>query len=120
MHVHPFIATRTQFSKPCPAAAPISAAGRAPYTPPASTPTTRQSRRRSSIVEALPQAGAHPEATVAATHGLLLDGAREKLDQEAVREVVLTDNMAVGTSGWSNLRIVSVGNRQGEWQATFA
>ena len=50
-------------------------------------------------MEALPQAGAHPEVTVATTHGLLLDGAREKLDQEAVREVVVTDNVAMGTSG---------------------
>ncbi|MGH9883574.1 MAG: ribose-phosphate diphosphokinase, partial [Pyrinomonadaceae bacterium] len=42
-------------------------------------------------IEALLNAGACPEITIAATHGLLLDGAREHLSHESVREVFVTD-----------------------------
>ena len=36
-------------------------------------------------IEALLEAGARPELTIAATHGLLLPGARQKLSHEAVK-----------------------------------
>lgn len=59
-------------------------------------------------IETLLEAGARPEMTVAATHGLLLDGARERLTQKAVREVIITDTVPVDAVAWSNLRVVSV------------
>lgn len=59
-------------------------------------------------VTALLDAGARPEITVAATHGLLLDGAREKLTHEAVREVLVTNTVPVPAEGWPNLHVVSV------------
>ena len=59
-------------------------------------------------VEALLEAGARPDITVVATHGLLLDGAREKLRRPAIREVVVTDTIAAAERAWPGLRIVSV------------
>lgn len=58
-------------------------------------------------VEALLAAGARPEIYVAATHGLLLDGAREKLERAGVREVLVTDSVPA-KGGWPRLRVVSV------------
>ena len=58
-------------------------------------------------IEALLAAGARPEITVAATHGLLLRDARHKLAHEAVREVIVTDTVAAGRS-WHQLRVISV------------
>src|SRR5437763_1577452 len=46
-------------------------------------------------IEALLDAGARPEITVAATHGLLLDGARTHLGHEGVRGVFVTDTVPV-------------------------
>ncbi len=59
-------------------------------------------------VEALLEAGARPEITVAATHGLLLDGARDKLARSGVREVVVTDTVAVMEGGRPHVRVVSI------------
>ena len=59
-------------------------------------------------IEALLDAGARPEITVAATHGLLLAGARENLDREGVREVFVTDTVRATDEGWPKLRVVSV------------
>ena len=47
-------------------------------------------------VAALRGAGARPEITVAATHGLLLEGARDKLTRAGVCEVLVTDTVPVG------------------------
>jgi ribose-phosphate pyrophosphokinase len=46
-------------------------------------------------IEALLEAGARAEIVVAATHGLLLPGARDKLSHAAVREIVVTDTVRV-------------------------
>ena len=59
-------------------------------------------------IRALLAAGARPEITVAATHGLLLSGAREKLDQPAVHEVWVTDTVAVPEKDWPRLRVASI------------
>jgi ribose-phosphate pyrophosphokinase len=59
-------------------------------------------------IEALLESGARPEITVAATHGLLLAGAREKLSHEAVRELLVTDTVPVAMDGWPQLRVISV------------
>ena len=58
-------------------------------------------------VTALLEAGARPEIHVAATHGLLLPGAREKLSHNSVRKVLVTDTIPV-LEPWPGLIIVSV------------
>jgi len=58
-------------------------------------------------VDALLEAGARPDIIVTATHGLLLPGARARLDQPAVRQVVVTDTVCVGDQDWPKLRVVS-------------
>jgi ribose-phosphate pyrophosphokinase len=59
-------------------------------------------------VETLLAAGTRPEITVVATHGLLLDGAREKLTHPSVRSVFLTDTVALAEEQWSHLHVVSI------------
>jgi ribose-phosphate pyrophosphokinase len=65
-------------------------------------------------IAALLQAGARPEIFVAATHGLLIGGAREKLDHAAMREVVVSDTVRVVEQGWPKLRVVSIAPLIGE------
>jgi ribose-phosphate pyrophosphokinase len=45
---------------------------------------------------------------VAATHGLLLPGAREKLDHPAVRQVFVTDSVCVAKKDWPRLHVISI------------
>jgi phosphoribosylpyrophosphate synthetase len=59
-------------------------------------------------VSTLMAAGARPEIFVAATHGLLLDGARERLSHPAVKRVFVTDTIAQANPSWPLLQIVSV------------
>ena len=59
-------------------------------------------------VTALLEAGARSEIIIVATHGLLLPGARDKLDHPAVREVLVTDTVAVADRNWPQLRVVSI------------
>jgi ribose-phosphate pyrophosphokinase len=59
-------------------------------------------------IEALLDAGARPDITIAATHGLLLDGARGRLSHDSVRTVFVTDTVPVVNEGWPQLRVVSV------------
>jgi ribose-phosphate pyrophosphokinase len=59
-------------------------------------------------IRALLRAGARPDIMVAATHGLLLSGAREKLDHPAVREVFVTDAVCVAKTDWPRLRVISI------------
>jgi ribose-phosphate pyrophosphokinase len=59
-------------------------------------------------VEALLGAGARPEMVIAATHGLLLAEAREKLAHAAIREVFVTDTVACPAEEWPQVRVVSV------------
>jgi len=60
-------------------------------------------------IDALLAAGARPEITIAASHGLLLDGAKEKLSHAAIREVVVTDTIPIFNKRWPQLQVVSVG-----------
>jgi ribose-phosphate pyrophosphokinase len=60
-----------------------------------------------SSVEALRRAGAG-ECWVAATHGLLVGDARERLERAGVREVVVTDTVDVLCRDWPRLRCVSL------------
>jgi ribose-phosphate pyrophosphokinase len=59
-------------------------------------------------ITALLRAGARPEITVAATHGLLVFGARQKLDHPSVREVFVTDTVAVAQRDWPKLHVTSI------------
>jgi ribose-phosphate pyrophosphokinase len=59
-------------------------------------------------IEALLQAGARPHITIAATHGLFLDGAYDKLTHEAVAEVFVTDTAPVVDKTWPQLRVISI------------
>jgi ribose-phosphate pyrophosphokinase len=57
-------------------------------------------------IKALIDKGARPEIHIAATHGLFVGKARERLDAAPVREIVVTDTCAP-PSGWNKLRVVS-------------
>jgi phosphoribosylpyrophosphate synthetase len=59
-------------------------------------------------IRALLGAGASPEIIVAATHGLLLRGARDKLEHPSVREVFVTDTVGVAEKDWPQLRVISI------------
>jgi ribose-phosphate pyrophosphokinase len=59
-------------------------------------------------IDVLLDAGARPEIWIAATHGLLLDGAREKLGSTAVRELLITDTVALHQATWPQLKVISV------------
>ena len=58
-------------------------------------------------VGALRAAGARPEVTVAATHAILVEGARQRLVDAGVREVVVTDTVVAQEGGSPVVRIVS-------------
>ncbi|CDM67121.1 ribose-phosphate diphosphokinase [Pyrinomonas methylaliphatogenes] len=59
-------------------------------------------------IEALLAAGARPEFTLVATHGLFLPGARAKLDHPSVRAVVVTDSVEIISRDWPQLEVVSI------------
>ena len=59
-------------------------------------------------IQALLDMGARADITVAATHGLLLEGAQERLSHAAIRRVFVTDTIDNGPRSWSNLRVVSI------------
>ncbi len=63
-------------------------------------------------IQALLAAGARRDIMIAATHALLLDGARAKLEREAVKRIFVTDTAPAGAVqaewNWPGLRVVSV------------
>jgi ribose-phosphate pyrophosphokinase len=59
-------------------------------------------------IDALLQAGARPEITIAATHGLFIAGARERLSHEAIQSIFVTDSVAPQAMDWPRLQVVSV------------
>ncbi len=59
-------------------------------------------------VDSLLAAGARPEITVAATHGLFVADARERLNHPAIREILVTDTAPVHTSQQPRVRVISV------------
>jgi ribose-phosphate pyrophosphokinase len=61
-----------------------------------------------SSAAALRRAGATPKLRAAATHGLLLPGARERLTQAGLREVWVTDSVRVPEADWPALHVVSI------------
>ena len=59
-------------------------------------------------VDALLGAGAKPEIYVAATHGLFVDRARERLKHPAIREILITDSVPTELDGWREVQVVSL------------
>jgi ribose-phosphate pyrophosphokinase len=59
-------------------------------------------------IATLLQAGARPDITIAATHGLLLAGAQARLSDPAIRALFVTDSVARPPAGWPGLRVVSL------------
>ena len=59
-------------------------------------------------IDVLLKAGARPDLTIAATHGLLLPGARQKLTREAVKKILITDTIAGAPIDWASLQVVSI------------
>ncbi len=59
-------------------------------------------------IRVLLSAGARPEIMIAATHGPLLESAREKLYHPAVREILVTDTVSVAEKDWPRLHVISV------------
>jgi ribose-phosphate pyrophosphokinase len=59
-------------------------------------------------VEALLRARARPEIFVAATHGVLVGNARERLNQESIRAIFLTDTLPVEPQEQPQIQVVSV------------
>ena len=58
-------------------------------------------------VEALLAAGARPAISIAATHGLFVGDARAKLSHNAIRDVFVTNSVAIN-GPWRTLRVVSI------------
>jgi ribose-phosphate pyrophosphokinase len=59
-------------------------------------------------VDRLLQEGARPGVYVAATHGLMLPGARAKLASESVADVFVTDTIEEPIERWPRVHTVSV------------
>jgi ribose-phosphate pyrophosphokinase len=59
-------------------------------------------------IEALLAAGARPEITVAATHGLFVSNARDRLAGAAIEEIVVSNTIRQDDSMWSPLRVISI------------
>ena len=59
-------------------------------------------------VAALIKAGSDPEFTIAATHGVLVGGARELLSHPAVHRIVVTDSIAQHHTAWPELKVVTI------------
>jgi ribose-phosphate pyrophosphokinase len=60
-------------------------------------------------VDALLAAGAKAEIYVAATHGIFVEGAREKLSHVAIQEVFVTDTVQIVEKNWTPFRIIPIG-----------
>ncbi|CCF84578.1 ribose-phosphate diphosphokinase [Nitrolancea hollandica] len=59
-------------------------------------------------IDALLNAGALPEITIAATHGLLVDGARENLSRAGIRDIFVTNTVSMAGKTWAGLHVVSI------------
>ncbi len=59
-------------------------------------------------MDALIKEGARPEFHVAATHGVLLKGARARLTRPGLREIFITDSVAPHIANWPELKVVSI------------
>ncbi len=58
-------------------------------------------------IDALLASGARPDVIVVATHGLMSEGARAKLDLPSVRDIIVSDSIPQSTD-WPSVRTVSI------------
>jgi ribose-phosphate pyrophosphokinase len=59
-------------------------------------------------IDALLAAGARPEIVIAATHGPLLESARQKLSHEGIGALFVTDTIAPVVRDWPKLKVVTI------------
>lgn len=59
-------------------------------------------------IEALLNAGARRDITIAATHGLFIGNARDRLSQDCIKAIFVTDTVSPQMTQWHSLRVVSV------------
>lgn len=59
-------------------------------------------------VATLRAAGARPDIVIAATHGLLLEGIRDRLDQPEIRALFVSDSVMIPSAHWPQLHVVSL------------
>jgi len=59
-------------------------------------------------IAALLKSGARPNIRVAATHGVLVEGARAALSHPALSEIYVTDTVASHHHDWPQLKVISV------------
>ncbi len=59
-------------------------------------------------IDALMEAGARPEVTIAATHGLFVQDARTKLAHDSIKGIFVTDSVSANAIDWKPLHIVSI------------
>jgi ribose-phosphate pyrophosphokinase len=59
-------------------------------------------------ISALLAAGACADIIIAATHGLLLEGARDKLERSGVRAVFITDTVSMTENDWPRLHVITI------------
>jgi ribose-phosphate pyrophosphokinase len=59
-------------------------------------------------IDALLAAGARPEIVIAATHGLFIIGARDKLTHDSVCNIFVSDTIACPVADWPPLQVVSI------------
>lgn len=59
-------------------------------------------------IQALLEAGARPEITIAATHGLFISHARDRLSQNCIKAIWVTDTISPPFPHWPTLHVISV------------
>jgi ribose-phosphate pyrophosphokinase len=59
-------------------------------------------------IEALLDADARPEITIAATHGLLVGDARQRLSQKSIQAIFVTDTVSTRETDWKALHVASI------------
>jgi ribose-phosphate pyrophosphokinase len=59
-------------------------------------------------VATLLEAGAQPQITVVATHGVLVEGARDTLSHPAIQALFVTNSVAIPPPHWLQLHVVSI------------
>jgi ribose-phosphate pyrophosphokinase len=59
-------------------------------------------------IAALLKSGARPDIRVAATHGVLVEGARAALNHPALREIYVTDTVPAHDRDWPELKVISI------------
>lgn len=59
-------------------------------------------------IDALLQSGAARDFVIAATHGIFAQGAHENLNHPAIREILVTNSIAVDQHAWPKVTVVSL------------